>query len=97
MRTRISIIHFVGALVTRRTRSLMAVFILAAALALGGCGPAMTRPQVSEQDLLKLRTKGDEQAVAEGRRVLGRSLERAKADYDRYSAAVGKHRRSSTS
>ena len=46
----------------------------------------MTRPQVSEQDLLKLRTKGDEQAVAEGRRVLGRSLERAKAEYDRYTA-----------
>ena len=86
MRTRISIIHFVGALVTRGTRSLMAVFILAAALALGGCGPAMTRPQVSEQDLLKLRTKGDEQALAEGRRVLGRSLERAKAEYDRYTA-----------
>jgi hypothetical protein len=86
MRTRISIIHFVGALVTRRTRSLMAVFILAAALALGGCGPAMTRPTVTQQDLLKLRTKGDEQAVAEGRRVLGRSLERAKAEYDRYTA-----------
>jgi Patatin-like phospholipase len=92
MRTRISIIHFVGALVTRRTSSLMAVFILAAALALGGCGPAMTRPQVSEQDLLKLRTKGDEQAVAEGRRVLGGSLERAKAEYDR-SVAEGRKER----
>ena len=86
MRTRISIIHFVGALVTHGTRSLMAVFILAAALALGGCGPAMTRPPVTQQDLLKLRTKGDEQAVAEGRRVLGQSLERAKAEYDRYTA-----------
>jgi hypothetical protein len=43
MRTRISIIHFVGALVTRRTRSLMAVFILAAALALGGCEKARVR------------------------------------------------------
>ena len=53
---------------------------------LGGCGPAMIRPEVSEQDLLKLRTKGDEQAVAEGRRLLDRSLERAKAEYDRYTA-----------
>ena len=29
---------------------------------------------------------GDEQALAEGRRVLGRSLERDKAEYDRYTA-----------
>jgi hypothetical protein len=29
---------------------------------------------------------GDEQALAEGRRVLGRSLERAKAEYDWYTA-----------
>ena len=33
-----------------------------------------------------MRTKGDEQAVTEGRRVLDRSLERAKAEYDRYTA-----------
>jgi hypothetical protein len=64
----------------------MAALALAGTLTLGGCGPAMTRPQVSEQDLLKLRTKGDEQAIAEGRRVLGQSLERAKAEYDRYTA-----------
>ena len=75
-----------GATAFRRTLSLMAALALAGTLMLGGCGPAMTRPQVSEQDLLKLRTKGDEQAVAEGRRVLGRSLERAKAEYDRYTA-----------
>ena len=75
-----------GATAFRRTLSLMAGLALAGTLMLGGCGPAMTRPQVSEQDLLKLRTKGDEQAVAEGRRVLGRSLERTKAEYDRYTA-----------
>src|SRR4029450_3206634 len=92
MRTRISIIHFVGALVTRRTSSLMAVFILAAALALGGCGPAMTRPQGSEEELRKRGAQGDEQAVAEGRRVLGGSLERAKAEYDR-SVAEGRKER----
>ena len=76
-----------GATAFRRTLSLMAALALAGTLMLGGCGPAMTRPQVSEQDLLKLRTKGDEQAVAEGRRVLGRSLERTKAEYDRRAAA----------
>ena len=75
-----------GATAFRRTLSLMAGLALAGTLMLGGCGPAMTRPQVSEQDLLKLRTKGDEQAVAEGRRVLGRLLERTKAEYDRYTA-----------
>ena len=86
-----------GATDFRRTLSLITALALAGTLMLGGCGPAMTRPQVSEQDLLKLRTKGDEQAVAEGRGVLGRSLERAKAEYDGYTAAVGKNRRSSTS
>jgi hypothetical protein len=68
----------------------MAVFILAAALALGGCGPAMTRPPVTQQDLLKLRTTGDEQAVAEGRRLIGRVLQRTKAEYDQYTAGSRK-------
>ena len=90
MRTRTPVIVHstvaAGATAFRRTLSLMAALALAGTLMLGGCGPAMTRPQVSEQDLLKLRTKGDEQAIAEGRRVLGRSLERAKAEYDRYTA-----------
>src|SRR4029434_10809061 len=81
-----------GATAFRRTLSFMAELALAGTLMLGGCGPAMTRPQVSEQDLLKLRTKGDEQAVAEGRRVLGGSLERAKAEYDR-SVAEGRKER----
>ena len=75
-----------GATAFRRTLSLMAALAFAGTLMLDGCGPAMTRPQVSEQDLLKVRTKGDEQAVTEGRRVLDRSLERAKAEYDRYTA-----------
>ena len=90
MRTRTPVIVHstvaAGATAFRRTLSLMAALAFAGTLMLGGCGPAMTRPQVSEQDLLKLRTKGDEQAIAEGRRVLGRSLERAKAEYDRYTA-----------
>jgi hypothetical protein len=76
----------IGATALRRTLSLMALSVLAGELMLGGCGPAMTRPQVSEQDLLKVRTKGDKQAVTEGRRLLDRSVERAKAEYDRYTA-----------
>ena len=76
----------IGATALGRTLSLMALSVLAGELMLGGCGPAMIRPEVSEQDLLKVRTKGDEQAVTEGRRLLDRSLERAKAEYDRYTA-----------
>jgi hypothetical protein len=55
-------------------------------LLLGGCGPAMTRPQVTQQDLLKARTTADEESVAIGRKFLGRLIERTKAEYDRYTA-----------
>jgi len=57
---------------------------------LGGCGPTMTRQQVSQENLVKQRTTGDEQAVAESRRLLARSLERIKAEYDRYTAGARK-------
>jgi Patatin-like phospholipase len=87
MRTRISIIGFLGAPGSRWTRSLMAFLIFGVGLVLGGCGPAVTRPPVTQQDLLKLRTTGDEQAVAEGRRLIGRVLQRTKAEYDRRAAA----------
>jgi Patatin-like phospholipase len=90
MRTETSVILLpavpLDAPVTRRTLSLMAVLILAAALVPGGCGPALTRPPVTQQDLLKLRTAGDEQSTIAGRKLLGRLLERTKADYDRYTA-----------
>jgi Patatin-like phospholipase len=69
-----------------RTLSL-AVSVFAAALLLGGCGPAMTRPPATQQELLKLRTTGDEQSAAAGRKVLGRLIERTKAEYDRRTAA----------
>ena len=72
---------------TRRRFSLMAVSVLAVGLMLGGCGPALTRPPVTEQDLLKLRTRGDEQSVAASRKLLARLLERTKAEYDRRAAA----------
>jgi Patatin-like phospholipase len=52
-------------------------------LVLNGCGPAMTRPEVTQQNLLKLRSTSDEQAAAEGRKVLSRLLERTKTEYDR--------------
>ena len=70
----------------RRTFSLMEVAVLAAGLVLGGCSPALTRPPVTQPDLLTLRTTSDEQAVAAGRRMLGRVLARTKAEYDRYTA-----------
>jgi hypothetical protein len=71
--------------------ALMAVLALTLGLALGGCGPAMTRPQVPQADLVKLRTTADEESVAAGRKVLGRLLERTKVEYDR-SVAEGKQR-----
>jgi predicted acylesterase/phospholipase RssA len=74
-----------------RTCSLMAASILAGTLVLGGCGPALTRPQVSQEDLVKLRTTADEQSAAASRKILGRLLERTKAEYDR-SVAEGKQR-----
>jgi Patatin-like phospholipase len=72
---------------TRRIFSLTAALALAGGLMLGGCGPAMTRPQVSQQDLLKLRSTGDEQAAASGERLIVRLLQRTKAEYDRRAAA----------
>jgi hypothetical protein len=70
--------------------ALMAALTLALGLVLGGCGPAMTRPPVTQQDLLKLRTTGDEQSAAVGRKILGRLIERTKAEYDRYTAGTRK-------
>ena len=90
MRTRSPVIFLsnvaLGAAATRRTFSLMAVSVFAVGLLLGGCGPAMTRPQVTQQDLLKARTTADEESVAIGRKFLGRLIERTKAEYDRYTA-----------
>jgi hypothetical protein len=91
MRTRIPINFFpiivIVATATRRTVTLMAVSLIAGALTLGGCGPAMSRPPVTQQELLKLRTTADEQGTVTGRKMLGRLLERTKAEYDRRAAA----------
>jgi hypothetical protein len=77
--------------IASRTCSLMVASAFAGALVLGGCGPAMTRPKVSEEDLLKQRNTADEQFAAASRKLLGRLLERTKAEYDR-SVAEGKQR-----
>src|SRR5262249_60355865 len=77
--------------IANRTCSVMAASILAATLVLGGCGPALTRPQVSQEDLLKQRTTADEQFAATSRKILGRLLARTKAKYAR-SDAAGKQR-----
>ena len=69
----------------RRRHRRVEVAVLAG-LVLGGCSPALTRPPVTQPDLLTLRTTSDEQAVAAGRRILGRVLARTKAEYDRYTA-----------
>jgi hypothetical protein len=75
-----------GPAIALRTLSL-AVSVFAGALLLGGCGPAMTRPPVTQQELLKLRTTADEQTVVVGRKMFGRLVERTKAEYDRRAAA----------
>jgi hypothetical protein len=46
----------------------------------------MTRPSVTQQELLALRTTSDEQTVTAFRTILGRLLARTKAEYDRYTA-----------
>ena len=91
MRTRSSLSNLaLGPAAFRRTLSFMALSVFAGTLVLGGCGPALTRPAVTEQDLLKLRTRGDEQSVAASRELLRRLLERTKAEYDRYTAGSRK-------
>jgi hypothetical protein len=50
----------------------------------------MTRPQVSGEDLVKLRNANDERSVTEVQTMIGRVLERAKAEYDRYNAGERK-------
>jgi Patatin-like phospholipase len=74
-----------AAAAARQRRRHVAVTVLAG-LVLGGCSPALTRPPVTQQELLTLRTKGDEQATAASREIFGRLLERTKAEYDRYTA-----------
>ena len=73
-----------AAAAARRRHRRLEVAVLAG-LVLGGCSPALTRPPVTQPELLTLRTTSDEQAVAAGRSMLGRVLARTKAEYDRYT------------
>jgi Patatin-like phospholipase len=61
--------------------------LIAAGLVLSGCGPAMKRPEVDRQKLIKLRSEGDEQAAGSSQRIVVRLLQRTKAEYDRRAAA----------
>jgi Patatin-like phospholipase len=72
---------------TRRTFSLMPMSVLAAGLVLTGCGPTMKRPELEQQQLLKMRSAGDEQAATTGAKIIVQLLERTKAEYDRRAAA----------
>jgi hypothetical protein len=71
----------------RRLATAIAVPLVAAAFVLGGCGPAMKRPEVERQDLLKLRSESDKRATATGEKIIVRLLQRTKAEYDRRAAA----------
>jgi Patatin-like phospholipase len=65
----------------------IAISLLAGGLLLGGCSPAMTRPEVDRQKLLKLRSASDAELVASGERIIIRLLQRTKTEYDRRAAA----------
>src|SRR6516162_9129801 len=77
-------------LAIRRLIDSIAILLVSGALLLNGCGPAMTRPPRERADLEKARTAEDEQVGAENRKILGRLLERTKAEYDRYAAGEQK-------
>src|SRR5215470_2030449 len=74
-----------AAAAARRKRRYVAVTVLAG-LVLGGCSPAMTRPPVTQQELLTLRTTSDEQVATANRKILDQLLAHTKAEYDRYTA-----------
>src|SRR5215831_20921316 len=74
-----------AAAAARRRRRRVALTVLTG-LVLSGCSPALTRPPATQPELLALRTTSDEQTVTALRTILGRLLERTKAEYDRYSA-----------
>jgi Patatin-like phospholipase len=87
MRTRTFATLLSEAALGAATRRIFSALALVAGLMLSGCGPAMTRSPVSQEDLVKLRARGDEQATASGEKIIVRSLERTKAEYDRRAAA----------
>jgi hypothetical protein len=72
---------------SRRPSLLILVLLVAGGPALSGCMAAQRRPEVARPDLLKLRTRGDEQGFAASEKILQKLLERTKTEYDRRAAA----------
>jgi hypothetical protein len=97
MQKRTSVMSFLTiapwAMAALRRFSLVAVLIFAGGLVLGACGPAMIRPKVSKEDLVKLRTAGDERSLEAGREVLAKLVDRTKIEYDRTPPVGGRNRR----
>ena len=74
----------------RRIMSVMGPLVLTVALLLSGCAGPQTRPEVTRQQLVRLRNTSDEQSTIMVRRLFARLLERTKAEYDRYTAGQRK-------
>ena len=70
-----------------RLISWIAIPLVSGIFLLTSCGPAMTRPEVDRQQLIKMRATSDEEAVASNERIILRLLQRTKAEYDRRAAA----------
>jgi hypothetical protein len=62
-------------------------FALTVAFVVAGCGPAVTRREIERQKLLTTRSAADEQATTAGQKMIGRLLQRTKAEYDKRAAA----------
>jgi hypothetical protein len=65
----------------------IAAAIVTAGLVAAGCGPALKRPEVEREKLLKLRRTSDELATTAGEKIILRVLQRTKSEYDRRAAA----------
>lgn len=74
----------------RRERLGVVASLAASALLLAACTTPMTRPQMTQQELLKARQVDDDQALAANRRIMSQLLERAKAKHDRYATGAVK-------
>jgi predicted patatin/cPLA2 family phospholipase len=94
MRTRTPVVVLlaaaIGAVVCRRGLARIGLSTFTGGLALAGYGPFPERDPIAQQDLLKLRREEAERNTTARRRVLGRLLERTKAEYDRYTAGAQK-------
>ena len=74
----------------RRIMSVVGPLVLTGALLMCGCAGPQTRPEVTRQQLVRLRNASDEQSAIIARRLFARLLERTKAQYDRYTAGQRK-------